>query len=122
MKNYIAKKLKELRKENNYTPEFVVTKLKDYGLEISEKTLYGYENATRQPKADMFLGLCKIYNVKSFNVFWENEIVSELSSQIPLYNELNDDGRTKVDTYVKDLICNPAYINSESPKSKQEKS
>ena len=56
--------LKKLRKEKKLSTEYVVEKLKEYGENITAKTLYGYECGNRMPNADMLLYLCDIYEVE----------------------------------------------------------
>lgn len=60
MKN-IGDTLKKLREENGMTRKEAADKLKDLGIDISDKTLYGYESGRNSANADMFLALCKIY-------------------------------------------------------------
>lgn len=71
----IAKKLKELRKNKGYSMNYVSETLKEeFEIELSPKTLYGYENGVSQPNADTFVCLCKIYQVSDFNFFVENNL------------------------------------------------
>ena len=60
MKN-IGDTLKKLREENGMTRKDAADKLKSLGIDISDKTLYGYESGRNSANADMFLALCKIY-------------------------------------------------------------
>lgn len=57
--------LKRLREENNLTGKEAVEKLKELGIDISAKTLYGYESGRNSTNADMFLALCKIYKCQN---------------------------------------------------------
>lgn len=57
--------LKRLREENNLTGKEAVEKLKEFGIDISAKTLYGYESGRNSTNADMFLALCKIYKCQN---------------------------------------------------------
>lgn len=63
--------LKTLRKTNKYSVDYVVNELTSQGFVIAAKTLYGYESGAHTPNADMFLNLCKIYNVTDFNIFYD---------------------------------------------------
>lgn len=101
MKQKIATTLKQLRNLNNYTPETVVSNLQEYGIDISTKTLYGYESGLRQPKADMLLLLCKIYQVDSMNIFFDD---CSFFSGDNGYKRLNSYGQKKVDDYINDLL------------------
>lgn len=57
----IGEKLKSLRENNGMTRKEVADKLKEFNIDISDKTLYGYESDRNSANADMFLALCKIY-------------------------------------------------------------
>ena len=57
----IGERLKSLRESNNLTRREVVEQLKNYGIDISDKTLYGYESGRNSANADMFLALCRVY-------------------------------------------------------------
>ena len=61
----IASVLKRNRKSSNLSVESVVSILsQNYQIQISPKTLYGYESGYRQPDADTLLALCKIYGIQ----------------------------------------------------------
>lgn len=70
----IGKKLKQLRERNNLTRKEVADKLKDLGLDISDKTLYGYESDRNSANADMFLALCKIYKCNNIMETFSNSV------------------------------------------------
>lgn len=57
--------LKEKRKELGLSVKTVIDELLSHGVDISDKTLYGWESGHRQPDADTFLVLCKIYGIDS---------------------------------------------------------
>lgn len=59
----IASTLKQLRKNNNISMEQVIQKLNDYGIQISSKTLYGYENNVSKAPANTVMALAMIYGV-----------------------------------------------------------
>lgn len=63
--NNIGDILKRLREENSLTGKEAVEKLKELGIDISAKTLYGYESGRNSTNADMFLALCKIYKCQN---------------------------------------------------------
>lgn len=107
MKKRIALKLKNLRNELNYSTEYVSKELKQMGFSISPNTLYNYENGISQPKADMFLCLCKIYNVASFDIFFDN--LSEMQLQNTTYTKLNNIGKQKADEFIEMLSENSKY-------------
>ena len=63
-KEQVASLLKDKRHEMHLTGDEVVQKLKSYGINISAKTLWGYENCASSPSVPTFLALCKIYEVE----------------------------------------------------------
>lgn len=63
----IAALLKEKRKGRGMSVKGSVSELSKRGIDISEKTLYGWESGARQPDADTFLILCDIYEIKTLS-------------------------------------------------------
>lgn len=61
----VAQILKIKRTELNLSAKAVVKKLQDFGIYISDKTLYGWESGHRKPDGDVFLILCHIYGIDS---------------------------------------------------------
>ncbi len=55
--------LRNLRTSSGLSSEEVVEKLKNRGIDISTKTLYGYESGVSTPRVNTFIALCDIYNV-----------------------------------------------------------
>lgn len=110
--------LKTRRKELDLPVKYVLEQLKNMGVNISDKTLYGWENGHRQPDADVFLMLCKIYEISSIagltkETSTENKLLS-LSDEnekklVELYRELNDEGKEKLVGYAKDLTRTGDY-------------
>lgn len=71
----IASLLKTKRKEAGLKIKTVVEELETYGIKLSEKTIYGYENGDRQPNADLFLVFCRIYGINSFSDIEEDTLL-----------------------------------------------
>ena len=65
MSSNVSILLKEKRKQLGLTVKDVVFLLHNKGIDISEKTLYGWENGHRQPDADTFVILCDVYKIES---------------------------------------------------------
>lgn len=63
MGNNVSAILKEKRKGLGLSVKTVLDELRSHGIEISDKTLYGWESGHRQPDADTFLALCQIYGI-----------------------------------------------------------
>lgn len=62
MKN-IGNRLREIRESKKLSRREVAERLQHYGIDISDKTLYGYEVGRTSANADMFLALCDIYGI-----------------------------------------------------------
>lgn len=89
--NTIGSILGTIRKEKGLTRKDVSNKLHEVGIDISDKTLYGYESGRTTANADMFLALCKIYGVKDvFTTFG--------------YDGYNEDGTLSLNMYEIDII------------------
>lgn len=63
----IASTLKKKRKELGMSVNELLTHLKDAGIVVSNKTVYGWESGHRQPDADTFIVLCQILGIESFD-------------------------------------------------------
>lgn len=103
MPSKISAILKSKRKSLKLSVKEVVTLLAENGISIADKTLYGWENGVRQPDADTFITLCKIYGINSFTTlenYQTKKIPDELSE---IYNNLNSEGQRKLLDYAKDL-------------------
>lgn len=60
--------LKKYRKLNALTVSEVVVELYDkYGVNVAEKTVYGWESNQAHPTSDMFVALCDIYKINSIS-------------------------------------------------------
>ena len=65
MKEKIACILKECRKKNKFSVDYVANELKSQGFEIAPKTLYGYETGKNQPTCESICKLADLYNVST---------------------------------------------------------
>lgn len=82
--------LRQNRELAHLTIEDVVTKLKDKNIDISSKTLYGYENGVSTPKVNTFLCLCDIYGIQDImGTFGYASCVATANNEWPidLYND-----------------------------------
>lgn len=72
------------------------------GIELSEKTLYGYEKGIRMPNADMLIYLCQIYRcsdiMSAFTGKSEEGLTYPEMQMIENYRSLDSHGRSHVDT------------------------
>lgn len=95
--------LKKLREENNMTGKDAVEALTKYGINISDKTLYGYEKNRNSPNADMFIALCKVYRCTNILGTFDNGDMNILFTNsefrhIEKYRDLDHHGKDMVDT------------------------
>ena len=63
-KQHIGKVLRDYRKKNNLTVNDVALKLEEHSINVSPKSIYGWENGQTQPNAETLLVLCEIYNIE----------------------------------------------------------
>lgn len=105
MKN-IGDTLKKLREKNGMTRKDATDKLKSLGIDISDKTLYGYESGRNSANADMFLALCKIYKCNNIMETFSETVEDILFTNnewniIEKYRSLDPHGQQTVD-YILD--------------------
>lgn len=118
----IGQVFKNSRKNHNWSVKEVVQKLSSYQINISEKTLYGWENGSRQPDADTFIVLCHIYGINSLSFFSKiqpkkSPELTEVNSGddadkhplLKIYDDLNADGQERLMEYAEDLADMPKY-------------
>lgn len=89
--NSIGAKLKEIRESKKLSRKDVAEKLKEKGIEISDKTLYGYEAGRTSANADMFMALCQIYEIK--------DVLYEFN-----FTGYNDDGSIQLNLPEQELV------------------
>lgn len=81
----IAKVLKERRKRLSLSVEMVSSRLKQYDIDVSPRSLYSYESGHRQPDADTLMALCEIYNIdnimKEFGYTKKSSIPAEAETE-----------------------------------------
>ncbi len=71
--NQIGIMLKKYRKLNALSVSDVVVELHDkYGVEVAEKTVYGWESNQAHPTSDVFVALCDIYKIKNIPSVFSN--------------------------------------------------
>lgn len=58
--------LKAIRREKNITIQEVVDYIKqEAGIEVSPKTVYGWENLSSRPDVVCFIALCNLYEIEN---------------------------------------------------------
>ncbi len=101
-KHQISVFLKQLRKTSGLSANDVVNNLKSYDIEISSKTLYGYESGLSMPNADAFVSLCQIYKCDNpLDVFGTPAITSSEFERIETYRALDPPGQSHVDAVLQ---------------------
>lgn len=96
-KQIIANFLKQLRKTSGLSANEVVTKLQSYNIDISAKTLYGYESGLSMLNADAFVALCRIYKCDNpMDIFGTPSIKSNEIDLIEKYRTLDPFGQETV--------------------------
>ena len=98
----VSSLIKSKRKELDYSVKDVVSELSKRGIDVSEKTVYGWESGHRQPNADTFLILCDIYQIANssdeISSSKGNEIISTNEQEvIKKYRALDEHGKMLVD-------------------------
>lgn len=73
--NKIGEMLKKYRKMNALSVGDVVVELQNrYGVNVAEKTVYGWESNQAHPTSDVFIALCDIYRINNIpDVFCSEE-------------------------------------------------
>lgn len=112
--------LKQLRKTSGLSANEVVSQLKKYGVEISSKTLYGYENDASMPNANVFVALCRIYKCDNpMNVFGSPSMSSSEVEHIKKYRSLDSYGQETVDTILEREITRVKELNQQRDRIKE---
>lgn len=93
--------LKQLRKTSGFSANEVVKELQKYDIDISAKTLYGYESGLSMLNADAFVALCRIYKCDNpMDIFGTPSISSKEFNLVEKYRALDSRGRDIVNTVI----------------------
>lgn len=116
MSDYVAGVLKAKRKELKLSVKYVIEQLRQYNIDISDKTLYSWESGHRQPDADSFLALCDVYGITSFKEIEKSPAPAEtdtgdqrLDGIIENYHQLNEAGQQQLAEQAEGLTYIPKY-------------
>lgn len=102
MEYNIASVLKQLRKTSQQTASDVIEKLKEHKINISVKTLYGYESGLSMPNANVFVALCQIYKCDNpMDVFGNSGIEPNELNLLEKYRSLDSFGKETI-AYILD--------------------
>ena len=97
MRTYTAV-FQRLRKEHGYRQQDVADYLCDMGIKTAHTQVSRWEQGNNNPSIEQFVGLCKLYAIKDVHQVFENENFTEPEE------ELNKEGRKKLDDYRKLLV------------------
>jgi len=90
-------RLKKARIASGYSVKEAIEAFHTYGVEISEKTLYGWERGIRTPDADVFLSLCRAYQIDSISAFLNGESSQPSAPEmVRKYDALDEHGQRLV--------------------------
>lgn len=104
----IASVLKQLRKTSGFSASEVIKCLKEYKIDISAKTLYGYESGLSMPNANVFVALCRIYKCDNpLDIFGNTSISPSEISIIEKYRFISEHSPAGKETV--DYILNREY-------------
>lgn len=97
-KQAIANFLKQLRRTSGLSANEVTDKLQEYDIDISAKTLYGYESGLSMLNANAFVALCRIYKCDNpLEIFGIPTVKSNELEIIEKYRVLDPHGKEMVD-------------------------
>ena len=61
--NNIARSLRYYRNVNHKSIDDIIAFLREHDYDVSEKTIYAWENGSNQPRADILMLLCEYYQI-----------------------------------------------------------
>ena len=90
-------RLKQARIALGFSVKEAVEAFRSHEVEISEKTLYGWERGIRMPDADVFLRICQVYGIDSVKGFLHGTVKAEPVSELTRkYDSLDEYGQRLV--------------------------
>lgn len=113
-KEDVAAVLKEARTNSRLSAKTVIEKLQDNGINISVKTLYGYENAHSAPTAKTMFKLCEIYGIQmdaAFGFEKKEKPATEgdgLDERLKLFSSLSPEAQEQALEYMRFLASKEA--------------
>lgn len=123
-KEYVAKVLKDKRREAGYSVKDISEIFKK-----SIKTIYSWENGQGQPDADTLISLCYLYGIQSFDELDETKreqmteiYPEEIGKLASYYNKLNKTGKQEAMKRLEELTYIEKYSRTEFPEVEQPQS
>lgn len=112
----MASTLRQLRQACGLTAKEVSVLLARKGIDISEKTLLGYENGVSTPKVNTFLRLCEVYKVTDImGAFGYDDKAEESPLRNALlanFDRLNAEGQERLVETSDDMVASGKYIKN----------
>lgn len=94
-------RLKQARVLSGYSVKEAIEAFRSQGVDISEKTLYGWERGIRTPDADVFLCICRAYQIDSVSVFLSGKGAAvSVPEMIRKYEALDEHGQRLVNIVI----------------------
>lgn len=114
----IAATLRRLRQAHGLTAKEVSILLAHKGIDISEKTLLGYENGVSTPKVNTFLRLCEVYKVTDIMAAFGYDDKPDASplrnALLANFDRLNAEGQERLVETSDDMVSSGKYIKTHS--------
>lgn len=105
MSGYVSNLLKQRRRELGLSVKAVCEQLRKLGVNVSEKTLYGWEAGSRQPDADTFLALCSVYGIESLSEIKTAPSISDEAMIVARkYDSLDEHGKAAVSAILAEEV------------------
>ncbi len=115
----MATTLRQLRQAQGLTAKEVAEILASKNIDISEKTLLGYENGVSAPKVTTFLRLCEIYRVTdimgTFGYDGKENPSRLRDALLANFDRLNAEGQERLVDISDDMVASGKYIKTHLP-------
>ncbi len=112
----MAATLRQLRQAQDLTAKEVAEILAGKNIDISEKTLLGYENGVSAPKVSTFLRLCEIYRVTdimgTFGYDGKGSSSPHRDILLANFDQLNTEGQERLVDISDDMVAGGKYIKT----------
>ena len=80
----IARSLRYYRNVNHKSIDDIIAFLREHDYDVSEKTIYAWENGSNQPRADILMLLCEYYQIDDVLTAFGNTYAENTINQDPL--------------------------------------
>lgn len=112
----MATTLRQLRQACGLTAKEVSVLLAHKGIDLSEKTILGYENGVSMPKVNTFLRLCELYKVPdimaAFGYDGKTDASPLRNALLANFDRLNAEGQERLVDISDDMVASGKYIKN----------